>query len=172
MKFHFNISDIFAALMINFFVCRVGSPSSCHGYQPPPAPAAFSPDKIIEIFNIFFAVRTAGNIRKLLCWSALSKKKEKRQKDRKEAGSETPHRHFFSNGGRLKLNFDIIFKVDFFFPLDGDEVAQQWCYNRKHIDIIVKSLPTFCLRHNYHSLRRNVNIVFARGGNMEFLYLK
>lgn len=41
VKFQFNISDIFAALMINFFVCRVGSPSFCQGYQPPPAPAAF-----------------------------------------------------------------------------------------------------------------------------------
>lgn len=74
--------------------------------------------------------------------------KKKRKKERKEASSETPHRHFFSNGGRLKLNFDIIFRVEFFF-LDVDEVEQQWCYNRKHIDIIIKSLPTFCLRHNY-----------------------
>ena len=51
-------------------------------------------------------------------------------------------------------------------------MQQEWCYNRKHIDIIIKSLPTFCLGHNYHSLRRNVNIVFVRGGNLEFLYLK
>lgn len=41
-------------------------------------------------------------------------------------------------------------------------MEEQWCYNRKHIDIVIKSLPTFCLRCNYHSLRRNVNIVFVR----------
>lgn len=82
VKFHFNISDIFAALMINFFVCRVGSPSFCHGYQPPPA--AFPRNKIIKNIQYFLDVRTAGNIRKLLCWSALSKKKE-RKKGKKRA---------------------------------------------------------------------------------------
>lgn len=62
--------------------------------------------------------------------------------------------------------------VFFFLFLGRGEVEQQWCYNRKHIDIVIKSLPTFCLLRNYHSLRRNVNIVFVRGGNMEFLYLE
>lgn len=36
VKFRFNISDIFAVLMINFFVRRVDSHSFFSGYQPPP----------------------------------------------------------------------------------------------------------------------------------------
>lgn len=131
-------------------------------------------NKIIKILKYLLAARTAENIRKLLCCSAPSTHKKERK--RKLAATRRID-IFSSNGGRLKLNFDIIFKVEnvgffFFFFLGRGEVEQQWCYNRKHIDIVIKSLPTFCLLRNYHSLRRNVNIVFVRGGNMEFLYLE
>ncbi|KAF3705522.1 hypothetical protein EXN66_Car021213 [Channa argus] len=40
VKLQFNISHIFAVLMINFFVCRVDSLRFSSGYQPPPTPAA------------------------------------------------------------------------------------------------------------------------------------
>lgn len=94
----------FAALMINFFVCRVGSPSSCHGYQPPPAPAAFSPELkkyIIQILKYFLAARTAENIRKLLCCSAPSAQKREKEKAR----SDAPHRHFLLKWRQAEIKF-------------------------------------------------------------------
>lgn len=63
--------------------------------------------------------------------------------------------------------------MDDFVVLGGDELEQEWRESGTHIDIItIKSLPTFCLQRNCHSLGRNVNIVFVRGANMEFLDLK